>query len=302
MKRAVLVFLIAVVVAAGACLAQTSQVSNSPAEAVKSAAPDRSAGPGSAGAGRRCPTSRRQRSRQGRIRRTDRVGPGRQARFPRSARRVQRQARQYPSRRADGRSVRFQVARNAPPDARLHAARLLGQPQVPGALSAARHRRQRPGMDASVPRGQHHRQPAGRGQDSADGHRLPQRQFQRNGRCRAAHSPEKAWRARRSGPAGCGRAAGRRARAGDGAASRAGATPFENDLLKDIIPYIESHYSVYTDRDHRALAGLSMGGGQTLNIGLSHIETFAWVGGFSSAPNTKSLRRAPARSGGRQSS
>jgi enterochelin esterase-like enzyme len=64
-------------------------------------------------------------------------------------------------------------------------------------------------------------------------------------------------------------------------------TPFEGDLLKDIIPYVESHYSVYTDRQHRALAGLSMGGGQTLNIGVSHIETFAWIGGFSSAPNTK---------------
>jgi len=64
-------------------------------------------------------------------------------------------------------------------------------------------------------------------------------------------------------------------------------TPFENDLLKDIIPYVESHYSVYSDREHRALAGLSMGGGQTLNIGLSHIETFAWIGAFSSAPNTK---------------
>ena len=61
---------------------------------------------------------------------------------------------------------------------------------------------------------------------------------------------------------------------------------FENDLLKDIIPYIESHYSVYTDREHRALAGLSMGGGQSLNIGLSHINTFAYIGGFSSAPNT----------------
>ena len=65
------------------------------------------------------------------------------------------------------------------------------------------------------------------------------------------------------------------------------AAPFEDDLLKDIIPYIESHYSVYTDRERRALAGLSMGGGQTLNIGLVHVETFAWVGGFSSAPNTK---------------
>ena len=64
-------------------------------------------------------------------------------------------------------------------------------------------------------------------------------------------------------------------------------TPFENDLLKDIIPYINTHYSVFTDRDHRALAGLSMGGGQTLNIGLVHPETFAWVGGFSSAPDTR---------------
>ena len=64
-------------------------------------------------------------------------------------------------------------------------------------------------------------------------------------------------------------------------------TPFENDLLKDIVPYIDSHYSVYTDRDHRALAGLSMGGGQTLNIGLVHPETFAYVGGFSSAPDTR---------------
>lgn len=62
--------------------------------------------------------------------------------------------------------------------------------------------------------------------------------------------------------------------------------PFENDLLQDIIPYIEAHYSVYTDREHRALAGLSMGGGQSLNIGLHHIDTFAAIGGFSSAPNT----------------
>ncbi|MBZ5626258.1 MAG: esterase [Acidobacteriia bacterium] len=64
-------------------------------------------------------------------------------------------------------------------------------------------------------------------------------------------------------------------------------TPFENDLLKDIVPYVDSHYSVYADRNHRALAGLSMGGGQTLNIGLVHPETFAFVGGFSSAPDTR---------------
>ncbi|MCA9065040.1 MAG: endo-1,4-beta-xylanase, partial [Planctomycetaceae bacterium] len=63
---------------------------------------------------------------------------------------------------------------------------------------------------------------------------------------------------------------------------------FEQDLLNDVIPVIESRYSVRNDREHRALAGLSMGGGQSLNFGLSHLDTFAWVGGFSSAPNTKS--------------
>jgi enterochelin esterase-like enzyme len=62
---------------------------------------------------------------------------------------------------------------------------------------------------------------------------------------------------------------------------------FENDLLRDVIPYVEAHYSVKPDRASRALAGLSMGGGQSLNIGLAHLDTFAWIGGFSSAPNTK---------------
>jgi enterochelin esterase-like enzyme len=62
---------------------------------------------------------------------------------------------------------------------------------------------------------------------------------------------------------------------------------FEKDLLNDLIPFIEKTWSVKADRESRALAGLSMGGGQSLNFGLSHLETFAWVGGFSSAPNTK---------------
>lgn len=62
--------------------------------------------------------------------------------------------------------------------------------------------------------------------------------------------------------------------------------PFEDDLLKDIIPYIDSHYSTRADREHRAIAGLSMGGGQSLNIGLYNVGTFAYIGGFSSAPNT----------------
>jgi enterochelin esterase-like enzyme len=62
---------------------------------------------------------------------------------------------------------------------------------------------------------------------------------------------------------------------------------FEQDLLTDLIPFIEKSYAVKADRGSRALAGLSMGGGQSLNFGLSHLETFAWVGGFSSAPNTR---------------
>ncbi|HAV65672.1 MAG TPA: enterochelin esterase [Verrucomicrobiales bacterium] len=62
---------------------------------------------------------------------------------------------------------------------------------------------------------------------------------------------------------------------------------FEQDLLRDLIPHIQSKYPVKNDRESRALAGLSMGGGQSLNFGLGHLDTFAWIGGFSSAPNTR---------------
>lgn len=62
---------------------------------------------------------------------------------------------------------------------------------------------------------------------------------------------------------------------------------FENDLIKDLIPFIEKNFPVIKDAEHRAIAGLSMGGGQSLNFGLGNLDHFAWVGGFSSAPNTK---------------
>jgi len=62
---------------------------------------------------------------------------------------------------------------------------------------------------------------------------------------------------------------------------------FEFDLLNDLIPFIDSTYPVLTGRENRAIAGLSMGGGQALNFGLAHLDTFAWVGSFSAAPNTK---------------
>jgi enterochelin esterase-like enzyme len=56
---------------------------------------------------------------------------------------------------------------------------------------------------------------------------------------------------------------------------------FVQDFLGDIMPYVEGHYRVYTDRQHRAIAGLSMGGGQSLNIALPHLEKFAYVGVYS---------------------
>lgn len=62
---------------------------------------------------------------------------------------------------------------------------------------------------------------------------------------------------------------------------------FEQDLLHDLTPFIERTYAIKGERESRALAGLSMGGGQALNFGLKNLDTFAWVGGFSSAPNTK---------------
>src|SRR4029078_2876778 len=54
-----------------------------------------------------------------------------------------------------------------------------------------------------------------------------------------------------------------------------------------ILRFIEKKCPVLTDREHRAVAGLSMGGGQSLNFGLGNLDKFAWIGGFSSAPNTK---------------
>jgi enterochelin esterase family protein len=61
-----------------------------------------------------------------------------------------------------------------------------------------------------------------------------------------------------------------------------GPDPFAGDFLADVMPYIEKSYRVLTDRQSRAIAGLSMGGNQTLNIAIPHLEKFAYVGVFSS--------------------
>jgi enterochelin esterase-like enzyme len=58
---------------------------------------------------------------------------------------------------------------------------------------------------------------------------------------------------------------------------------FERDLLEDVIPLVESTYRVHADREHRAIAGLSLGGAQALGIGLTHTDVFSRVAGFSSA-------------------
>lgn len=74
---------------------------------------------------------------------------------------------------------------------------------------------------------------------------------------------------------------------GDVFASAPAFAVFERDLLEDVIPAIEKEFQTKAGPEHRALAGLSMGGGQTLNFGLTHLDSFAWIGAFSAAPNTR---------------
>jgi enterochelin esterase family protein len=56
----------------------------------------------------------------------------------------------------------------------------------------------------------------------------------------------------------------------------------ENEIVNDIIPFVEKNYRTLTGRENRAITGLSMGGGISLNVGLKRLDTFAWVGEFSS--------------------
>jgi enterochelin esterase family protein len=58
--------------------------------------------------------------------------------------------------------------------------------------------------------------------------------------------------------------------------------PFVNDFVSDVMPYVRNNYRVQTDRANSAIAGLSMGGGQTLNVMMSQPERFAYVGVYSS--------------------
>ncbi len=66
-------------------------------------------------------------------------------------------------------------------------------------------------------------------------------------------------------------------------ARRGGRSSFATDLIEDVIPYVEKNFRVVADREQRAIAGLSMGGGQSIRIGLGNMELFGWVGAYSSA-------------------
>ncbi len=58
---------------------------------------------------------------------------------------------------------------------------------------------------------------------------------------------------------------------------------FEDDVTQALIPFIDETFRTLSDRDHRALAGLSMGGMQAFQIGLNHLDLFSYIGGFSGA-------------------
>jgi enterochelin esterase-like enzyme len=95
-------------------------------------------------------------------------------------------------------------------------------------------------------------------------------------------------------------AGGRGAAPVAGAATTPAATPatplddFARDFLNDVMPYAEKNYRVRTDRAHRAIAGLSMGGSQTLNVAFLNLEKFAYIGVFSSGASLGGGRGAAA--------
>jgi enterochelin esterase family protein len=76
--------------------------------------------------------------------------------------------------------------------------------------------------------------------------------------------------------------------------AQGGRDEFAEDFMTAILPYVEKNYRVLTDRPHRAIAGLSMGGGQTLNIGVSHLDMFGYMGVFSSGVFSMGPRRGTA--------
>ncbi len=85
---------------------------------------------------------------------------------------------------------------------------------------------------------------------------------------------------------------------GRGAAAPSPLDDFARDFLNDIMPYAEKHYRVLTDRGNRAIAGLSMGGSQTLNVAFLNLEKFSYIGVFSSGATLGGGRGAAAAAPG----
>lgn len=67
--------------------------------------------------------------------------------------------------------------------------------------------------------------------------------------------------------------------------SRGWASAFEDVLIKEVIPMIDDTYRTISDRDHRAMAGLSMGANQTIQITMNNLDVFSHIGGFSGTSN-----------------
>jgi len=70
---------------------------------------------------------------------------------------------------------------------------------------------------------------------------------------------------------------------GDAAENKMQREGFAKDFIEDVVPYVDAHYRVYADRDHRAIAGLSLGGAQALALGLTHLDLFSRIAAFSPA-------------------
>ena len=82
---------------------------------------------------------------------------------------------------------------------------------------------------------------------------------------------------------------GHAVKSGDRAQRAKNTELFEADLMRDIVPFVEKTYRVQTGREFRGIAGLSMGGSQTLNISLHHLDKFAYIGVFSSGISAAAL-------------
>ncbi|NJD10635.1 MAG: esterase [Gemmatimonadetes bacterium] len=117
----------------------------------------------------------------------------------------------------------------------------------------------------------------------------------------AAAAPGQAAGQTRPAQAAAGQAAPGQAAAGQQPAAGAAAAtarppqapnPFEQVLLTEIIPMVDRSYRTVADRDHRAIAGLSMGAGQAFTIGFGHLDTFAWIGAFSGGGARGDLKTA----------